>query len=230
MIEIGAPRIILPRNAEITSEAVSVDITSAKGAKKEFVVVLGDLTQVNADAITCPANPGFEFAGFGGVQSALERAAGIEVFDEAEAKAKTLAQTEDGMDYGGYRGLPTGYAIATGAGRLSERYRNIIHVNSMPRRTDSAMDDIDVVRISTDRTLEAAERLNLRSIALPALGTGLFGMDLRDCLLGTLSGVRTFYGETRPDAKLDRVLFVVYAQPSMSNAQTARGFIEQQLS
>lgn len=229
MIEIGAPRIILPRGAEKTSEAVSVDIT-ANGKRREFVVVLGDLTQVNAEAIACPANPGFEFAAMGGVQSAIERSAGIEVFDEAEARAKLLIPTEDGEEYDrGYRGLPTGYTIPTTAGRLAQ-YRNIIHVNSMPRRTDDKMDDIEVVRISTDRTLEAAERLNLRSVALPAFGTGLFGMDLRDSLLGTLSGVRTFYGETKPDAKLDRVLFVVYAQPSMNNAQTAKSFIEQQMS
>lgn len=229
MTEFEEPTIILPADSEVTSEAVKMDFTTARG-RKSFVVVLGDLTQVNADAIACPANPGFEFAGFGGVQTAVERAAGIEVFDEAEAKAKLLVQTEDGVEYEGYRGLSTGYAISTKAGRLASRYKNIIHVNSMPRRDGSILDDIEVVRISVDRALEVAERLSLRSIALPAFGTGMFGMDLRDSLLGTLSGVRAFFGTTRPDAALERILFVVYAQPSISNAQVSKRYIQQQLS
>ncbi|KKR49648.1 MAG: hypothetical protein UT84_C0022G0011 [Candidatus Curtissbacteria bacterium GW2011_GWA1_40_16] len=87
MAEFERTEITLKSDSVITSEALRA-LIEVNGRGVEFGITLGDLTEVDADAIVCPANPGFEYAGFGGVQVAIAQKAGMATFDEAESKAK----------------------------------------------------------------------------------------------------------------------------------------------
>ena len=131
-------------------EAVRADLELG-GKKTRFSITLGDITEAKVDAIVCPANPGFEYAGFGGVQVAIAGKSGMGTFEEAEAKAKA----------------------ATSPGKL-RHLKSIIHVNNMRVDQDPPCDE-SVVRTCTASVLAEADRIGLASVAIPALGTEFGG-------------------------------------------------------
>jgi O-acetyl-ADP-ribose deacetylase len=116
--------------------------------------VVGDLTQQEVDAIVNAANdalvPG------GGVCGAIHRAGGDEIFEEA----------------GTLGGCATGNAKATGAGRLPARY--VIHAVG-PVWSGGGAGEAELLASAYRRSLEVAEGLGCRTIAFPALSTGIYG-------------------------------------------------------
>ena len=76
-------------------------------------ILTGDITKLKTDAIVNAANN--ELMSGGGVDGAIHRAAGPELLEECRNIRRDLWP----------RGLPTGQAVLTGAGRLPCRY--VIH-------------------------------------------------------------------------------------------------------
>jgi len=121
------------------------------------------------------------------VAGAIKRAGGREIETEAVAKGP----------------IPIGEAVATGAGRLKARY--VIHAAVMGQdlRTDA-----DKIHRSTLATLRRADELGLKSIAFPALGTGVGGFSLDECARVMLDAVEGHAaGGT---TGLEQVIFVLY--------------------
>jgi len=197
-------------------DVVKSQIETESG-KKDFLITLGDLTEADVDAIVCPANPGFEYAGFGGIQVAIASKSGMETFNEAEKKAKELIKSGKGVKSsdGELVGVPTGFAAATTSGKL-ERIKSIIHVNNM-REDKKPTCDEGVVRQCTTSVMAEADRIGMKSVAFPAIGTGVWGVSLVDSLKGVVEGVRDYYNAT-PASKISKVNYVVYSQPTMKNA------------
>jgi O-acetyl-ADP-ribose deacetylase (regulator of RNase III) len=147
-------------------------------------VVEGDITQLDVDAIANAANNHLWMGA--GVAGAIKRAGGEEIEREAVAKGP----------------IAVGDAVATGAGRLRCRY--VIHgaVMGQDLRTDAQL-----VARTTARCLEVADELGLKSLALPAFGTGVGGFPLAECARIMIETVR---GHT-PDT-LDEVVFAVFGR------------------
>lgn len=126
--------IVIKQNADKTTEVVKTSLEIA-GERIEFGITLGDITDVNVEAIVTPANPGFEYARMlSGVQNAIARKAGMETFEEAERNAKVAIAEGLGIkdNDSDFVGVPLGFAIATTSGKLKERgIKRIIHVNNM---------------------------------------------------------------------------------------------------
>lgn len=225
-------QVLVPRgsSSERTSDVVRSRIETPNGSF-EFAITLGDLTQVDADAIVCPANPGFEPAYMlGGVQAAIARGAGIAVFDEAERKAKEYTAQGGEVDRStGYPALPLGFALSTGPGNLS-RIKSIIHVNNLRHEEGQDPCDESVVRLCAASVLAEADAQKglVNSVAFPAIGTGLWGMSIADSLRGTLSGIRDYHQMT-PVSRVGKALFVVYAQPSYDNAVQMQDMLRQEV-
>lgn len=116
--------------------------------------VVGDLTEQEVDAIVNAANEAL--APGGGVAGAILRAGGQEIYDEAAQLG----------------GCATGDAKATGAGRLPARF--VIHAVG-PRWTGGAAGEPELLASAYRRSLEVAEELGCRTIAFPALSTGIYG-------------------------------------------------------
>ena len=173
----------------------------------------------------CPANPGFEYAGFGGVQVAIARRAGMATFDEAESKAKAYVATnpKDVSTEGSFVGVPLGFATATTSGKL-ERIRTIIHVNNMRVDKQPPCDE-DVVRQCVGSVLAVAEAVGADSVAFPAMGTGVWGMSMADSISGTIRGVRDYFKELNPDSKIKKVSLVIYSRPTIANANELKGIM-----
>jgi O-acetyl-ADP-ribose deacetylase len=116
--------------------------------------VVGDLTEQRVDAIVNASNE--QLARGAGVSGAIERAGGPEIFDEAARLG----------------GCATGDAKATGAGRLPARH--VIHAVG-PKWRGGDADEDRLLAAAYRRALEVAEELGCRTIAFPALSTGIFG-------------------------------------------------------
>jgi len=116
--------------------------------------VIGDLTQQRVDAIVNAANEAL--APGGGVCGAIRRAGGDEIFEEAA----------------GLGGCATGDAKATGAGRLPATY--VIHAVG-PVWSGGEHGEAELLASAYRRSLEVAEELGCRTIAFPALSTGIYG-------------------------------------------------------
>ena len=116
--------------------------------------VVGDLTAQKVDAIVNAANEAL--APGGGVCGAIRRAGGDEIFEECASLG----------------GCSTGDAKATGAGRLPARY--VIHAVG-PVWHGGGHGEAELLGSAYRRSLEVAEELGCRTIAFPALSTGIYG-------------------------------------------------------
>jgi O-acetyl-ADP-ribose deacetylase len=122
----------------------------------QIEVVLGDITEQRVDAIVTAANE--SLLGGGGVDGAIHRAAG-----------PRLARA------GGAVGpCAPGEAIATPAFDLDPPVRHIIHTVG-PIWEGGGHGEADTLASCYRRSLEVADELSVRSIAFPAIATGIYG-------------------------------------------------------
>ena len=117
--------------------------------------VQGDITAQDVDAVVNAANQGL--AGGGGVDGAIHRAAGHRELQEA---CQALG------------GCPTGDAKATPGFRLPARW--IIHAVG-PRWRGGDKGEAEDLASCYRRSLEVADELGAKSIAFPAISTGIYG-------------------------------------------------------
>ncbi|OIJ64079.1 O-acetyl-ADP-ribose deacetylase [Streptomyces mangrovisoli] len=135
----------------------------------------GDITRQTVDAIVNAANS--SLLGGGGVDGAIHRRGGPAILEECR---KLRAS-----HYG--RGLPTGRAVATTAGALDARW--VIHTVGP---VWSATDDRSELLASCYReSLRVADELGARTVAFPAISTGVYGWPLDDGARIAVETVRT---------------------------------------
>ena len=147
--------------------------------------VVGDLTAMDTEAIVNAANSQLWMGG--GVAGAIKRAAGEEVEREAIAQGPTRP----------------GESVATGAGRLAPPIKWVIHAATMGPDLQTSE---QLVRSATASALAKAQEIGARSVALPALGTGVggFAMDrAAEVMVG--EAVRV----ARAGSAIERIVFVL---------------------
>jgi O-acetyl-ADP-ribose deacetylase (regulator of RNase III) len=127
-------------------------------------LALGDITEQDVDAIVNAANS--SLLGGGGVDGAIHRRGGPQILDEC----RDLRATRFGS------GLPTGDAVATTAGELSARW--VIHTVGP---VYGSSDDVPDLLVSCHRRcMQVADELGARSVAFPAISTGVYGYPLSE--------------------------------------------------
>jgi O-acetyl-ADP-ribose deacetylase len=120
----------------------------------------GDITRLSVEAIVNAANS--TLLGGGGVDGAIHRAGGPAILD-----ACTALRSERFRE-----GLPTGEAVETTAGRLSARF--VIHTVGPIWRGGGNREE-ELLASCYEKSLALAARLGVKSIAFPAISTGVYG-------------------------------------------------------
>jgi O-acetyl-ADP-ribose deacetylase (regulator of RNase III) len=120
-------------------------------------VTEGDLTAQDVDAIVNAANE--HLAHGGGVAAAIVRAGGRVIQEESTAWVRKHGP------------VPEGTAVVTTGGALLARW--VIHVVGPRHRP--AQDNEGLLRRAVEAALEAGAREGARSIAFPAISSGIFG-------------------------------------------------------
>ena len=155
----------------------------------KIVLLQGDLTEVDADAIVNAANNDLQLGG--GVAGGIRRRGGEEIQRECDAIGS----------------VPVGGAAITSGGRLKARH--VIHAASMQL---GGATTAQALRSSTAHSLRIAAQNNLKTIAFPAVGTGIAGFPMRECAEIMLAEARKhLQGAT----SLEQIQFVLLDKQSL---------------
>ncbi|MFC8086120.1 O-acetyl-ADP-ribose deacetylase [Streptomyces sp. NPDC057340] len=139
-----------------------------------ITLVQGDITRESADAIVNAANS--SLLGGGGVDGAIHRRGGPAIL----AECRRLRAGHLG------KGLPTGRAVATTAGDLDARW--VIHTVGP---VHSSTEDRSGLLASCYReSLRVADELGARTVAFPAISTGVYRWPMDDAARIAVETVR----------------------------------------
>ncbi|MGW7254339.1 O-acetyl-ADP-ribose deacetylase [Streptomyces sp. NPDC054834] len=153
-----------------------------------ITLVRGDITRQTADAIVNAANS--SLLGGGGVDGAIHRRGGPTILEECR---KLRASP-----YG--KGLPTGQAVATTAGDLDARW--VIH--TVGPVWSSTEDRSELLASCYRESLRVAGGLGARTVAFPAVSTGVYGWPMDDGARIAVETVRA------TDTTVEEVRFVLF--------------------
>lgn len=145
----------------------------------------GDITQQDVDAIVNAANT--SLLGGGGVDGAIHRAAGRKLL----LKCMTL------------KGCKTGEAKITDGYNLTARH--VIHAVGPVYHKNA--DAPELLASAYQRSLEIASENKLKTIAFPAISTGVYGYPLREASHITLTTLRDFALE---DTSIEHMIIVLF--------------------
>ena len=132
-------------------------------------IAVGDIALLDVEAIANAANN--ELWMGAGVAGAIKRAGGEEIEREAMRQGP----------------IAVGDAVSTGGGKLAAKW--VIHAAVMGHDLQT---DANFIAQATTRTLEVADRLGARSLALPAFGTGVGGFPIYACTSIMVGGVHAY--------------------------------------
>ncbi|MFF3499463.1 O-acetyl-ADP-ribose deacetylase [Streptomyces sp. NPDC003247] len=153
-----------------------------------ITLVQGDITAQSVDAVVNAANS--SLLGGSGVDGAIHRRGGPAILEECR---KLRASS-----YG--RGLPTGQAVATTAGALDARW--VIHTVGPVYEADGG--DPSLLASCHRESLRVADELGARTVAFPAISTGVYGWPMEDAARIAVTTVRA------TETAVEEVRFVLF--------------------
>jgi len=141
------------------------------------VVKLGDITKEDVDAIVNAANS--SLMGGGGVDGAIHRAGGPEILRECkEIRATQYPE-----------GLPTGEAVITTAGNMGAKH--VIHTVG-PVYGRGGKNKAELLAACYRNSLTLAAKKGLKTVAFPAISTGVYGYPLEEAARVSSQAVAKF--------------------------------------
>jgi O-acetyl-ADP-ribose deacetylase (regulator of RNase III) len=153
-------------------------------------ILRGDLTEMDTDAIVNAANNDLQLGG--GVAGAIRRKGGPKIQSDCDEVGP----------------VPVGGAAITSGGNLKARF--VIHAASMQL---GGLTTAHSLRSSTAHSLRIAAQKGLKTIAFPAVGTGIAGFPMRECAEIMLREVgKHFEGPT----SLEKVYFVLFHDDALA--------------
>jgi O-acetyl-ADP-ribose deacetylase len=165
-----------------------------------ITLVQGDITEQAVDAVVNAANS--KLLGGGGVDGAIHRRGGPAILEECRR-----IRAERFPD-----GLPPGQAVATTAGDLPARW--VIHtVGPVYAKSEDRSGLLASCHIES---LRVAGELGARTVAFPAISTGVYGYPVEEAAAVAVEAVRT------ADTDVDEVRFVLFDREAYQAFDRAR--------
>ena len=157
--------------------------------KTVIELVQGDITDLATDAIVNAANVSLKLGG--GVAGAIARKGGQKIQEECDKIGGTYV----------------GGAVITTGGNLKANY--VIHAVGPVHGTEH---EDEKLKDATLNPLKLADKHHLKSIAFPAISTGVFGFPKDRCATIMLS---TTIAYLEGPTKLEKVVFCLYDQQAL---------------
>lgn len=173
------------------------------GTASKIILMQGDLTEMDADAIVNAANNDLQHGG--GVAGAIRRKGGPIIQEESNAIGT----------------IPLGSAAITSGGQLKARH--VIHAASMELggRTSAG-----TLRSSTAHSLRIANDKKLKTIAFPAVGTGIAGFPVEECARIML---REVADHLKRGSSLEKIYFVLFDGPALKTFEKVWGEMKKEM-
>jgi O-acetyl-ADP-ribose deacetylase (regulator of RNase III) len=157
--------------------------------RKKLELVIGDVTAQDTEAVVNAANS--RLAPGGGVAGAIHRAAGPGLWEECSRLG----------------GCATGEAKLSGGHNLPNKY--VIHTVG-PVYSGSSNDPV-LLSSCYRKSLEVAEKNNIKTISFPALSTGIFGYPVKD---SAEVAFETIIDYLKKNSNINLVRMVLYDEAS----------------
>jgi O-acetyl-ADP-ribose deacetylase (regulator of RNase III) len=156
-----------------------------------ITLVEGDLTDQPVEAIVNAANNDLLLGG--GVAGVIARRGGPSIAEECAAHGP----------------IAVGEAALTGAGDLAVRF--VIHAAGMRLGGRATEENVEK---ALRAALVCAARAGVRSLAVPAIGTGVGGLGLQRCAEISLACARRYAEEEGATSPLEEIRFVLLGEPA----------------
>lgn len=150
----------------------------------EIQILRGDITEADTEAVENAANTDLLLGA--GVAGAIKRKGGPVIQAECDRIGP----------------ISLGEATLTTGGQLKAKY--VIHAASMSLGGQTTAENLAA---ATRNSLLRAEEKGIRSIAFPAIGTGVAGFEIQRCAEIMLRTVRE---HVRPQSSIKRIIFVLF--------------------
>ena len=154
----------------------------------KIIITKGDITKIEVDAIVNAANK--SLLGGGGVDGAIHRAAGPKLLEECR----------------GFYGCETGQAKITKGYNLPSKY--VIHTVG-PQYIDGYHKESYLLRECYLNALKLAEENNLKTIAFPAISTGIYRYPIKDAVKVAYKAIKDYF-LLNNDSCIKEVTFVLF--------------------
>jgi O-acetyl-ADP-ribose deacetylase len=187
------PKANVKKNGEAARRAKTVNLS--KEPVEKIVIQQGDLTDMQTDAIVNAANNDLLLGG--GVAGAIRRKGG----DEIQRACDEIGS------------IPIGYAAITTGGKLAAKY--VIHAATMELGGSTTA---EALRKSTAHALRIASERGLKSIAFPAVGTGIAGFPMEECAEIMLQEAAQ---HLKNGTSLENIYFVLFDRNACQTFQNA---------
>jgi len=172
-------------------------VTSVVMKADRIEIIEGDITKQRVDAIVNAANT--TLLGGGGVDGAIHRAAGPRLLEECEALG----------------GCPTGEAKITKGYDLRAKW--VIHTVG-PVWRDGKHGEDELLANCYGNSLALAKQHNIRTIAFPAISTGVYRFPLERATRIAVREARGFLSQSKV---MEKVIFVCFGKDALQCYQAA---------
>ncbi len=162
---------------------MKLETQKLKKLSVDIELVKGDITEVVVDGIVNAANNHLWMGA--GVAGAIRRKGGEEIERQAVAKGP----------------IEIGQVVETSAGKLPHRF--VLHAAVMGQ---DLVTNANYIRMATQNTLALAGKLGLKSLVMPAFGTGVGRFPVDQCARIMIQEVKRFSGARH----LKKVIFALF--------------------
>ena len=165
----------------------------------EIEVIKGDITMLDVEAIVNPANNYLLHTG--GLAAAIAKRGGMMIHQESKKIGN----------------VPTGSAVITSGGNLKAKH--VIHAVG-PRYKDGKSGEEEKLKNAVASALDVAEKKKLKSIAIPAISSGIFGYPIAESSKVIVDAVIDYFEakkKVKEETTIEKVILCLFDEDTFNN-------------